>query len=468
MFDLQVKEILRVTGGKLISGDAGKSISGISTDTRKIKDTDLFVALKGPNFDGHNFMAEALAKGAAGAIIQSPIPSPQSTSKNKAIFIKVKDTLKAYGDIAHHYRMKFAIPFIGITGSNGKTTAKEMAYKVLSSKFNVLKNEGTENNLIGLPQTLLRLNAAHSMGILELGTNHFGETKRLAHILKPATGIVTNIGPAHLEFFKSEAGVFKEKMQLLSCLDEAGLALINADDKFLSGIKRLKCKTVRFGIYGDCDFKAAKICQENGALKFTVNDKYDFKINLLGEHNVYNALIAISAGFLNGVSFNDIYKSLSEFHPVDGRLCLKVAGPVNIIDDTYNSNPQSLNAALNFLSKYKTSGRKILVCGDMLELGKAAVKFHAETAKAAAGAGLDYLVSVGNFSQIVKETAILEGMDKNTVFSCMNNTEVLKILKDILKDGDVLLLKGSRLMKLNEVVNALSSFISAQRNMVRV
>ena len=463
MPDLQINEVLKAAGGKLISGDPGKPISGISTDTRKIRRGDLFIALQGKNFNGHDFVKEALAKGAVGAIV-----GPKAGVQEPGIFIQVNDTLKAFGDIAHYHRMRFQIPVIGITGSSGKTTAKEMIYKVLSSKFNVLKNEGTENNLIGLPQTLLRLNSTHKIAVLELGTNHFGEIKRLTRVLKPTAGIITNIGPAHLKFFKSQEGVLKEKMQMLNALDKGELAVINADDKFLSRVKRLKCKTITFGISEKCDFKATKIFQENRALGFTVNDRYDFKINLSGEHNVYNALIAILVGFLYGITFDDIYRELFEFQPIEGRLRLKTIGGIDVIDDTYNSNPQSLSAALNFLSRYETKGRKILVCGDMLELGKGAVKFHAGIGRAASKIGLDYLISVGSFAEVIKEAAILEGMNKNAVFSCSANAGVLNILKEVLKDKDVLLLKGSRLMKLNEVVNALSSFIPAKGNMVRV
>ncbi|NQU73798.1 MAG: UDP-N-acetylmuramoyl-tripeptide--D-alanyl-D-alanine ligase [Candidatus Omnitrophica bacterium] len=457
MTNLNIEEILKT-----------RTFSGISTDTRTIKEGELFIALRGENFDGHDFVEKAATKKAAGAIIDSKIQGLKGLKSKKFILIQAKDTLSAFGDIAHFYRMRFKIPLIGITGSSGKTTAKEMIYEVLSSKFKVLKNKGTENNSIGLSHTLLRLHPGHSIGVMELGTNHFGEIRRLSQVLKPTVGIITNIGPAHLEFLKSEAGVLKEKMELLKSLDKDGLAIINADDALLKDIKGLKCKIVKFGMDKNCDFKVTKIFQEKEAIWFTVNGNHDFKIRLLGKQNVYNALIAITVGFLHGVDFNSIHNALSEFKPLNGRLCLRSLGPIKVIDDTYNSNPQSVKAALAVLASYKSAGRKILICADMLELGSLADKFHAETGRAISKANPDYLISVGNFSKTINEAAIFGGMNKDAVISCKDNLDVLKTLKAIVSEGDVLLLKGSRRMKLNEVADALSSSISTQGDMVRV
>ncbi|MCM8781842.1 MAG: UDP-N-acetylmuramoyl-tripeptide--D-alanyl-D-alanine ligase [Candidatus Omnitrophica bacterium] len=464
MFGISLKEILKATEARVVCEGIAKTFSGISTDTRSLKAGDLFIALKGKNFNGHDFAGEAFRKGAAGVLVECQIPKYQLRT-----VLCVDDTLKAFGDIAHYHRMKFEIPFIGVTGSSGKTTAKEMIYEVLNSQFHVLKNQGTENNLVGLPQTLLRLDSQHDIAVVELGTNHFGEIKRLADILKPTVGIIINIGPSHLEFLKSEIGVFKEKTELLKNLDKNGTAIINADDKLLSKIKRLNCKTIiRFGIGKTADFRATKIFQEKGMIKFIVNDKYDFRINLLGRHNIYNALAAISVGFLHGVSYDNIYKAFLKFQPVEGRLCLKKIGPITVIDDTYNSNPPSITAALSVLSECKTGGRKIFVCGDMLELGKTTIRFHTEAGKVISRMGVDYLICVGEFANIIRNAAIFGGMKKDVIFCCKDNTVVLKILKEILKDGDVLLLKGSRRIKLDEVLDALSSFISPKRDMVRV
>lgn len=480
MLNLSVKEILETTRGNLISGNIETAFSNISTDSRSIRQEDLFIALKGKNFDGHNFIEEAAEKGACGAVVCiNPLPASvcpigqagksETNSKfQNFILIQVKDTLKAYGDISHWYRMKFNIPFIGITGSNGKTTVKEMIYKVLSSRFYVLRNEGTENNLIGLPKTLLKLNREYNMAVLELGTNHFGEIKRLSRILKPTVGVITNIGPSHLEFLKSTKGVFKEKRELLRSLDKDEIAILNADDEFLPKIKNLKCRQITFGMDSEADVRATKIFQDRDGMEFTVNERYDFKINVLGRHNVYNALIAIALGLLYKVDYENIYRALLGFQPQKGRLCLRKIGDIDIIDDTYNSNPESLKVAVKVLSECNALGRKIFVCGDMLELGRHAVKFHTQIGKLIREAGLDCLISVGNFSEIVRDSAIMNGMSREAVFSCRDNASCIRILRETLKEGDVLLLKGSRLIRLDEVVDALSSFIPVKRDMVRV
>lgn len=457
-----INEILNATGGKLIQKGGRDSVSGVSTDTRTIKPGDLFVALKGRNFDGHKFIEEAVKKGACAVIVGAGLVPSAPT------LIRVKDTLRALGDIAHYYRMKFDIPVIGVTGSNGKTTTKEMIYKVLASKFKVLKNEGTENNLIGVPKTLLGLKPLHDMAVLELGTNHFGEIKRLSCISNPTMGVITNIGSSHLEFLESEKGVFREKSDLLKGLGKNSAAILNADDELLQKAGRLKCKIVRFGIDNICDFRATDIICHNDETDFMVNGEYPFKIRLLGRHNVYNALAAISAGFLNKIEHREIYNALYRFNPVKGRMFLRVVEGIHIIDDTYNSNPHSLKMAITALSNYRSTGRKILICGDMLELGKSAHEFHYQAGRFASEAGVSYLISVGNFREIVNKGAFSGGMKRKAIFSCKNNQAALAALKQIIKENDAVLLKGSRLIKLDEVVDALLSSIPAQRRMVRL
>lgn len=461
---LSIREVLKSTKGKLLTRGLENNISGISTDTRTLKKGELYIALKGKNFDGHDFVGEAVEKGAVALMGHARFKN----LKYKINIIQVKDTFEALGDIAHFYRMKFDIPFIGITGSNGKTTAKEMISKVLSDRFNVLKNVKTENNIIGLSKTLLGLNGGHEIGVLELGTNHFGEIRRLAGILKPDFGIITNIGPAHLQFLKSKEGALKEKSELLRQLDRNGIALLNADDILLAKIKGPKCKIVKFGIYKECDFKVTRIFRQNLKTEFRVNDKYDFKINLPGAHNIYNALTAVSVGLLYNIGYEDIYKAFLGLEPVDGRLCFKKAGMLDVIDDTYNSNPQSLKMSVEILSNYKTSGRKILVCGDMLELGPAAVRFHTEAGKFIAASGLDCLIAVGAFAEIIRDAALSEGMPREKVFSCKDNARVLEVLKRVAEKDDVVLLKGSRSMRLDEVMNALLSVVPIKRGVVRV
>ncbi|MDD5449856.1 MAG: UDP-N-acetylmuramoyl-tripeptide--D-alanyl-D-alanine ligase [Candidatus Omnitrophica bacterium] len=461
-----IDEIIKATKGKLISGNPKSNISGISTDSRTVKPGELFIALKGKNFDGRSFIEAAVNKGASAVLLE---PNTQYSTLNTNI-IKVKDTLKAFGKIAHHHRMKFNIPFIGITGSNGKTTTKEMVSSVLGRRFAVLKNEGTENNLIGVSRTLLRLDAAHTICALELGTNHFGEIRALAEILAPGIGIITNCGPSHLEFLRSKAGVLKEKLGLFDVLKKGSPVLLNADDPLLSGIasKRRGPRIIKFGIENECDFRATKIFAERDDTIFIVNNRYEFRIRLLGRHNIYNCLAAIATGFLYNVSYDDIRSALERFEAPRGRSVLKKTQEIALIDDTYNSNPASLDAALEILSAYSSRGHKILVCGDMLELGAQSEAFHKDAARRIANSGIDRLIAVGKFSDIVCSEAVNAGMAADAAIPCQDNRQVIKMLKEIVMEGDVVLLKGSRLMKLDEVADALLSFIPIKRPLVRV
>jgi len=468
MINCKLKEILEAAKGKLLSGDPEIEVPGISTDTRTIKKSELFLALKGKNFDGHNFIDEAVKKQALGVIVNLKVEELKSLKVENLAVIKVEDTLKAYGDIAHDYRMRFNSSFVAVTGSNGKTTTKEMIARIVSARFTVLKNEGTENNLVGLPKTLLKLRPKHEVGVLELGTNHPGEIKRLSQILMPRIGLVTNIAPTHLEFLKTPQTVFKEKMELMNSIGKNGVSILNADDEFLSKVKSTTLKQIRFGITNRCDYRASEISQERDGMRFVLNNKHDFRIKLFGKHNIYNALAAIAVAFSYRIDYPEIHKVLLELKPWKGRMNLKSAGEVDVIDDTYNSNPGSLAAALKVFSEYKTLSKKIFVCGDMLELGSASVKYHSEIGKLIANSGIDWLITVGNFRDVVKETAVLNGMHAEKAVSCDDKNAVLELLKRLVKEKALVLVKGSRLMKLEEVVDALLSFISPKGDMVRI
>ena len=485
MLPLSVQEILKATGGiscTLTQRSVPKRalaknqiISGISTDTRMMKPGEIFIALAGNHFDGHAFVAEALRKGAVGVVVQrsgknalAAALRSDAAAKNGFFIISVKDTLAAYGDIARYYRKKFTIPLIGITGSNGKTTTKEMACSVLSAKFGVLKNAGTQNNEIGLSKTLLALAPEHDIGVLELGSNHRGEIRRLAQILKPGVGIITNIGPSHLEFLKSVEGVYREKRSLIGALDKGATAIINGDDLFLGRIQGLSCQKITFGMAASCDVRASAIVRRKGAFIFRVNDRYDFNIKALGIHNIYNALAAIAVGLLFKVDYDAMYTALARYQPIGGRLSLRRFGDIEVIDDSYNANPASVSNALQVLSEYTCAGNRVVVCGDMCELGKDAEQYHTNMGRAAAVMRADYVIAVGRFAETVREAALQHGMSGEQVFACKDRSEAVGLLRKILQPKDVVLVKGSRRIQLDEVVHALSSFVPATRDMVRV
>ena len=445
---LNTKDILEATGGKLVNGGSETIFPDVSTDTRKIEKYSLFIAVKGPNFDGHDFIGEAARKGAAGAIVSRDMPSP----KPGFTVILVNDTVKALGAIAKFHRNRFDIPVIALTGSNGKTTTKEMLALILSSRYKVLKNEGTENNFIGVPQTLLKLKESHEMAVIELGTNHPGEIGYLADIVEPNCGIILNAGPSHLEFFGSVENVRKEKLDLLKRIGEDGSAVVNGDDEILAITAKKMCgEVVTFGFNEDCDFVAENAQESDCGINFALNDTYVVKLRMLGRHNVYNAMAAISAGSLYGIEIRTASKLLEDFTLPKLRMEYEKCEGINFIFDCYNSNPASLKSAIGTLRDMQPYKRKVLVAGDMLELGAAGPELHRDIGRFAAKSKIDLFVSVGTLSGYILEGAQEEGIGGMSLLRFKNSVEAGKALKGILKEGDLVLVKGSRGMKMEEI-----------------
>jgi UDP-N-acetylmuramoyl-tripeptide--D-alanyl-D-alanine ligase len=448
----RVDELLEATGGRLISQAGNTIIRGISIDSRTIHSKHAFIAIKGSNFDGHDFIDEAIKKGAS-CIIKESVSEAKDKGR-RVTFIEVQDTTKALGDIARFQRKKFNIPVIAVTGSNGKTTTKEMLAHILSRKFKVLKNEGTKNNQIGLPLTLLKLNSSYDIAVLEVGTNHPGEIEYLARICQPNIGIIINIGPSHLEYLSDLGGVFREKYKMLENLEKPYIGILNADDDLLKRniSARQKQEIIfSFGIKNKSDFLASNIKMLNGKIEFSVNKKYKFQLKTLGYYNIYNALAAITVARIFGIAYKDIILRLNTFDFPQSRLKFMELNSVKFIDDTYNSNPLSLRQALNVLANFRTSGRKIFVMGDMLELGSYKKSFHYHAGQEAAGC-CDVFITVGNLSKLAAKGAMASRFDVKNIFTCQTVTEARKILfnKLSLKKGDLVLVKGSRLMKMEE------------------
>lgn len=462
----KVNELLKATNGRLSNpiamrlpvqaGRQGfvKEVKGISIDSRTIRPQEAFIAIKGENFDGHNFIEEAIKKGAKAVIAQSS-NYRITKSLNGICLIEVKDTIKALGDIAQYQREKFAAPVIAITGSNGKTTAKEMLACVLGRNFRVLKNEGTKNNQIGLPLTLLNLNDSYDFAVLEIGTNNFGEVDYLAKIARPNIGIITNIGPSHLEYLKTLKGVLKEKIALLKHLNNPYIAILNTDDNLLKQfiLKNSKKPVIfGFGMKNKGDIFATKIRLLNENLNFLVNEKYRFRLNTLGHFNIYNALAAITVARILGMRYPDIIGALSNFNFPQNRLKLIKLKEIKFIDDTYNSNPLSLKRALEVLNNFRTKGRKIFVMGDMLELGRDEELFHRNIGRNV-GRICDILITVGRLSRFTAAVARSYGLDIKNIFTCASSLEARDILfnKIFPSTDDIVLVKGSRSMKMEEI-----------------
>lgn len=471
----RVDELLEATQGKLIQGKRDIKVRDISIDSRTIRRGEAFIAIKGNNFDGHNFMGEAIRKGAKAIVIQNSIPPfikrAGQNSKNIPV-IAVKETTKALGDIARFRRKKFNIPVIAVTGSNGKTTVKEMIAWILSKKFCVLKNEGTKNNQIGLSLTLLNLKSHHDIAVLEIGTNHPGEIEYLTNLCLPNIGIITNIGTSHLEYLCSLKGVLKEKYALIKNLKEPYIAILNADDSLLKDKlarrpKRAFAKAsarrfvLAFGVKNRCDFFARGIKSNPQVyrwtfpkLEFKVNKKYKFTLKTLGYYNIYNALAAIAVARIFGMDYKDISYRLATFDFPKARFIFTELNNIRFIDDTYNSNPVSLKEALDVLEGLKTKGRKILVMGDMLELGSHSKLFHCQIGRNILGV-CDVFVGVGKLSKLAADAAKAAGFDNENIFTCETSYQARDTLFKMIsfKKDDIVLVKGSRLMRMEEILS---------------
>ncbi len=451
-------ELLKATKGKLVTGSSSKDVCGISIDTRMIRPGEAFVAVKGNNFDGHDFIETALKKQAGCIIASSLLPS---ADKLKVPVIKVKDTVKALGDIACFHRKRFDVPVIAVTGSNGKTTTKEMIWQVLSSRYTVLKNEGSKNNAIGLPMALLGLRAGHDMAVLEIGTNHFGEVGYLADICLPNIGVITNVGPSHLEFLRDLEGVFAEKYSLLNRLLPPRIGILNRDDRLLAkkaaGAGQ-RPFIVSVGLKGAADFRAVAVRLNGDTIDFRLREKYKFTLNTAGDYNIYNALSAIALARLFGIGYDQIKRSLSGFTFPRSRLNLIVLRNIRFIDDSYNSNPLSLKKALAVLSQFKVRGRRIFVMGDMLELGKEKKFLHRQAASDILDA-CDVFISVGELAKFTAQALLARGFRRKNVFSCGSALEARDILQGILPLGrdDIVLVKGSRAMKMETIIEKFRS-----------
>ena len=409
----------------------------------------MFVAVRGDNYDGNDFVADAHARGAAGALVtrRAEIELPQ---------VKVKDTRLAFGQIARAWRDNFGIPVVAVTGSNGKTTVKELIASILSCRRNVCVTEGNLNNDLGVPLTLMRLADEHEALVAELGANHAGEIDYLSRLVQPTVGVITNAGAAHLEGFKSIAGVATAKGELLDHLPRAGTAIINADDRYCSEWKtRSRAETVLtfgFGNGADCTVTGDVLTEVSGSrftLQLPEGEHVDIELPLAGEHNVRNALAAAAASFAVGINSNDIVSGLNSAHAVKGRLnVLHGKSGAAVIDDSYNANPGSVKAALDYLAS--AGGKRVLILGDMAELGNDAEALHREIGSYAAGR-CDALLTLGPLSRNAGDAFGSAAQSFDDVGDLGIAVEAL------LSEGVTILIKGSRVMGLDRLVDLLKS-----------
>ena len=453
-----LEEIISATKGSVDFSSIKKKFRNISTDTRTIKNNDIFIAIKGERFDGHDFIEQAVAKGAGCVIVSRKIKGSK-----KATVVRVKDTVKALGHLAHYHRLRFSIPIIALTGSAGKTTTKDLIACVLGTKYKVLKNVKTENNHIGVPFTLLKLKPSHQIAVLELGTNQPGDIRWLAEIVSPDVAIFTNIGESHLEKLKSRAGVFREKTELLKFLRKKGFVIYNKDDDFLASLarKNVNCRKMAFSVKERSANQALSVEPVNNkALGFSVNGK-PFCIKSPAVHNIYNALAAICCGRLYGIKDQNIHQALERHSFQGGRLELKRQGRYVLINDTYNANPVSFKSAIETLRSFSYPGPKIVVCSDMLELGKLSRKLHRDVGRYMAKADVDIVYTMGTRAEdIAKGLKEQKGRVASQHFK--QREDLHRVLKTVSSPA-VVLFKGSRGTQMEKTYEYFLQEIQKQR-----
>lgn len=453
---LTVREIVNSTGGRLLRGDATAPVTGVSIDTRTLQPGDVFFALKGENADGHVYVPKAVELGAGAVVVSDP-----SVSGETAV-VAVEDPLWALGDLAKHYRSKFSPKVVGVTGSVGKTTTKEMLACILERKGNVLKNHVNFNNEIGVPLTILQLGPEHDYLVLEMAMRALGEIGRLASIAAPCVGIITNVGISHIELLGSQGSIADAKSELLTELPEDGVAVLNAEDCYFTMMKdRFAGKVMSFGTCRGADVAGLKIkCLDKGRHRFFIavgDESVDITLPMLGYHNVHNALAAAAAALILGADLKMVREGLQGFTPPSMRMEFIESGGLTILNDAYNAGPASVLAALKTLHSLKGCKRRVAVLGDMLELGDYAAKAHRDIGSSLKDHGVEVLVTVGSLACGIADGAKSAGFPSGSIHCYSDSAEAGRRIREQLSDGDAILIKGSRAVKMEEIVRVLQS-----------
>ncbi|CAB5130658.1 UDP-N-acetylmuramoyl-tripeptide--D-alanyl-D-alanine ligase (EC [Olavius algarvensis associated proteobacterium Delta 3] len=451
--------ILEATGGTCVAGAPDAVFGSIETDSRAIPQDALFVAIRGETHDGHRFVEEAVSAGVRGVVISEAELErfPVSDWAVRGIFcVSVPDTMGALGQLATFIRRLSAIPVVAITGSNGKTSTREMIVSVMSRRYRTLFPERNFNNEVGVPLTLFRLRPDHQWAVLELGMNHFGEIARLTRMCDPDIGVITNIGPAHLEGVGSIEGVMAAKGELLDEMAADKRAVLNADDPRIRTLaERAVQKTLMYGWDKDADIRAETMASTPNGMSFDLDlagTRVPIRLNTPGPFMVSNALAAAAVGYLAGLTPNEIREGLDAFRPVQGRLNVRnTAKGIHIIDDTYNANPASMAAAIETLQGASRAGRSVMVAGDMKELGNGAADLHRDIGLLCARSNITRLYAAGEFAEQVGAGAAEGGMPPEAIVTG-SRTSIADDLVEWLEPGDWIVVKGSRAMGMEKVV----------------
>ena len=461
MEKLFIDEIAEAVNGEIYGCYKELYVTCVCTDTRKIENGCLFVPIIGQNFDAHDFINEAFENGAIVSLTQKNV-DPSILTKKKGIYIKVKDTTLALGQLAAYYRSKFDIPIIAVTGSVGKTTTKEMIAKAIASKYRVLKTKGNFNNHIGLPLTIFEINKETEAAVVEMGMSDFGEISYLSKIAKPDIAVITNIGISHIANLGSKQNILKAKLEILDGLNTDGLIILNGDDSLLNSVKGLlNIETKLYGMDENLDLQAYNVKslgQEGILFNFTYfNYEYEVFIPVPGSHNIYNALASILIGIRLNVPIELIIKGIENYTQEKMRLNIINGNGIKIINDTYNASPDSMKAAIDVLQDVAAGNRRIAVLGDMLELGEWSDNAHFEIGQYLLKHNIEIIITVGDLSKQIALGARESLQNRNKIFSFDSNKEASDFLKSSVEIGDVILVKGSRGMKMEQIVEELLS-----------
>lgn len=458
MHNIYVKDIIEKCNGELLIGDKNLMLENFSKDTRIIKENDVYIGIKGESFDGNKFYEEALNKGASCCILDNIDSTLDLTKYKDKTIIKVPNTIECIQTLAKYKRSLYNIPVIAITGSVGKTSTKDIIYKVVSQKYKALKTEANENNHIGLPLTILKLKD-HEALVVEMGMNHFKEISVLTNIAKPTIAVITNIGTAHIGNLGSRENILKAKLEITETLTKENTLVINNDNDLLhneSTTLKEKYNLITIGIDNPSTYNATNIKDNIFSSNFNINDN-NITINVGSKAFIYNSLVAYAIGKTLNIKDSDIISAISNFKLSPHRLERKVTKTgITLIDDTYNANLDSMVNALSILSQVKDK-RRVAILADILELGDYSEEIHKNIGKTINPNNLDILITIGPNSNYIKEESLNNNFNKDNIYSFNHYQEALEKLPSILTSNDIVLLKGSHSMHLTKIVDELTS-----------
>lgn len=461
MKDLYLDKIIQVTKGTMIGKEQNLMCNEFSIDTRSLKDGDVYIGIKGENFDGNSLYKEAFEKGAKLCILNEEMKEKiekEDQEKDKTILF-VEDTMQALGKIAEYKRSLYSIPVVAITGSVGKTSTKDMIGSVIAQKYKVHKTQGNYNNAIGLPLTILGLKDEEVL-VVEMGMNHFGEIDYLTNIAKPTIAVITNIGTSHIGNLGSRENILKAKLEILNGLQDKGTIIINQDNDLLQKWAKEdgKYHKLTYGIEEKSDVMAEDIKIQETESKFKIkeaNKTYEIEVPISGKHFIYNSLSAIAVGKILEIPMEQIIKGIKDFKLTNKRMDIQtIEEEITVINDSYNASYDSMKASLEYMHKL-AGKRKIAILGDMLELGKFAKQLHQKVGEEVVKNEVDLLITVGPLAHYIAEEAIEKGMKEQEVIEFLTNKEVVFYLKQNMKKGDIILLKASNALNFTQILEEL-------------